>query len=84
MTPVSDYSGDFWSRSTAMGDLFGVRQQLYERGITLDGEMTHIVQSVAGGGPDDRPDTRYFGLLDYGMTFDTAKLGLWQARGAVV
>jgi porin len=76
-TPVSDYRGDFWNRSTALGDLFGERQNLYDMGVTLDAEMTQVVQGVASGGPADSPDTRYFGLLDYGMTLDTAKLGLW-------
>jgi len=75
-TPVSDYTGDIWNRSTAFGDLLG-RQKLYEMGITLDAQVTQVLQGLASGGPDNPPGTRYWGLLDYGATFDTAKLGLW-------
>ena len=77
VTPESDYTGDFWDRSTALGDLFGKRQKLYEMGITIDAEVTQVVQGIAGGGPDDKPGTRYSSLADYGVTFDTGKLGLW-------
>jgi porin len=75
-TPVSDYTGDLWNRSTAFGDLLG-RQKLYDMGITLDVQLTQVLQGVVSGGPADRPGARYWGLLDYGATFDTAKLGLW-------
>jgi len=76
LTPVSDYTGDLWNRSTALDNVFG-RQKLYERGITIDAEVTQVVQGVAGGGPDKIPGARYSGLLEYGITFDTGKLGLW-------
>jgi len=75
-TPVSDYGGVLWERSTAFGDVAG-RQHLYDRGFTLDVEMTQVTQGLASGGPDPGPGTRYSGLLDYGLTLDTAKLGLW-------
>jgi porin len=76
LTPVSDYTGDLWNRSTALDNIFG-RQKLYERGITIDAEVTQVVQGVAGGGPDQIPGTRYSGLAEYGITLDTGKLGLW-------
>jgi porin len=77
ITPVSDYTGDIYERGAALGDLFGARQNLYERGITLDADVTQVVQGIADGGPDEKPDARYSGLADYGMTLDTAKLGFW-------
>ena len=78
LTPVSDYTGDILDRSTALGDLLDRRQSLYEMGITIDAELTQVIQGIASGGPDgDNPDTRYSGLADYGVTLDTAKLGLW-------
>ena len=75
-TPISNYTGDFWNRSTAFGDILG-RQKLYEMGITLDAQVTHVLQGDVRGGPENGPDNVIGGLLDFGATFDTAKLGLW-------
>jgi porin len=76
LTPVSDYTGDFWDRSTLFGDVGGKRQQLYEKGITLDATLTQVYQGVVSGGKDDGA-SEYYGLLEYGMTLDTGKLGWW-------
>jgi len=76
VTPVSDYAGDIWDRSTLFGDLAGKRQQLYDFGVTFDMALTQVVQSVVSGGAD-AGGARYNGLLDYGLTFDTGKLGWW-------
>ena len=76
LTPVSDYRGDIWNRSTLVGDPGGKRQQLYNFGVTLDASVTQVVQGVAKGGADNG-QMRYNGLLDYGVSFDTGKLGLW-------
>ena len=76
VTPVSDYRGDIWDRSTLVGDVGGQRQQLYDFGITLDASVTQVVQGVASGGADNG-QMRYNGLLDYSINFDTGKLGLW-------
>ncbi len=77
LTPVSDYTGDIWERSSLFDDAFGRRQELYEQGVTVDAQVTQVVQDVTSGGPDSDPGARYFGLLDYGITLDTGKLGLW-------
>jgi porin len=77
ITPVFDYSGDIWDRGAALGDLFGERQNLYDKGFTFDAQVTQVVEGIASGGPEGSPDARYFGLADYGITLDTAKLGLW-------
>jgi len=78
VTPVSDYSGDIWNRSTMTGDWWGSRQNLYDHGVTFDASLTQIFQGVVSGGPDgDDDDTMYNGLLDYGLTLDTGKLNWW-------
>lgn len=78
VTPHSDYSGDFLNRATITGDWGGLRTNLYEQGITLDAVLTQVYQSVVSGGPDSSDDdSAYTDLLDYGMSFDTGKLGLW-------
>lgn len=76
VTPVSDYTGDFWNRSTMFGDLGGVRQDLYEKGFSLDVDMTQVVQGLVSGGVEENA-WGYNGLLDYGVWLDTGKLGLW-------
>ena len=76
LTPVSDYTGDIWNRTTLFGDPGGRRQALYEKGITVDATLTQVGQSVVSGGGDTGA-TRYNGLFEYGASFDTAKLGLW-------
>ena len=53
LTPVSDYTGDIWSRSTMFGDPGGLRQDLYEKGVTLDVALTQVLQGVVSGGADE-------------------------------
>ena len=78
VTPYSDYSGDFLNRATITGDWGGLRTDLYEKGITLDAVLTQVYQNVVSGGPDSSGnDSTYTGLVDYGMSFDTGKLGMW-------
>jgi carbohydrate-selective porin OprB len=76
VTPVSDYTGDIWNRSTMLGDPGGVRQDLYEKGFSLDVDMTQVVQGLVSGGVNENA-WGYNGLLDYGAFLDTGKLGLW-------
>jgi hypothetical protein len=76
VTPVSDYTGDFWNRSTMFGDPGGVRRDLYEKGFSLDVDLTQVVQGLVSGGVDENA-WGYNGLLDYSAWLDTGKLGLW-------
>ena len=78
LTSVSDYTGEFWSRSTMFGDLGGVRQDLYDKGFMLDVAMTQVVQGIVSGADVDQ-DWGYNGVLEYQVAFDTGKLGLWPA-----
>jgi hypothetical protein len=41
------YSGDLFSRSTLTGDWGGTRNDLAERGLTFDANLTRIEQGVA-------------------------------------
>lgn len=77
MTPVPDYSGDIWNRGTLLGDPWGERQALYDKGITIDASVTQVLQGVATGGSGEGDSPQYNALFDYGITLDTAKLGLW-------
>jgi porin len=76
VTPVSDYTGDFWNRSTMIGDPGGLRQDLYEKGFSLDVDVTQVFQGLVSGGADEN-SWGYSGLLDYMASLDTGKLGLW-------
>ena len=48
--PSMSYSGDLWSRSTLTGDWWGLRNQLAEKGVTFDLNITQVGQGVVGGG----------------------------------
>jgi len=76
LTPVSDYSGDFSDRYTLLGDFGGGRQRLYDKGIAFDASYTHVYQGVSSGGIDE-DDYEHHGLLEYGVSLDTDKLGWW-------
>jgi hypothetical protein len=47
LTPVSDYTGDFWSRATLFGDPGGLRSRLYDHGLTLDAQLTQVYRAAA-------------------------------------
>ena len=65
MTPVSDYSGDFWNRATLFGDPGGWRSRLYDRGLTLDAQITQVYQGVvSGGSARGNGNGQYNGLLE--------------------
>ena len=69
------YSGDIWNRSTLTGDWGGLRNQLAEKGVTLDLSVTQIGQGVVGGGKSGV--WQYGGRGDIIMNIDSQKLGLW-------
>lgn len=74
--PVPEtYGGDFWSRPRLTGDWFGARDELAKRGLTLDLDLSQILQGVGSGGR--KTDIGYWGLVDYRLRLDTGKLGLW-------
>jgi porin len=78
MTPVSDYTGDFWRRATLFDDPGGWRSRLYDYGFTLDAQLTQVYQGVvSGGNANGNGHGEYNGLFEANLTFDTAKAGLW-------
>ncbi len=75
--PASNpYSGDFWTRSTLSGDWWGIRNQLADKGVTLDMSLTQAAQGIVHGGKDI--GWQYSGGRgDINLSLDTQKLGLW-------
>jgi porin len=74
--PVDPYSGDIWTRSTLSGDWWGLRNQLAEKGITLDISLTQAAQGIVHGGKDT--GWQYGGGRgDIILSVDTQQLGLW-------
>ena len=73
--PKDPYSGDIWSRSTLTGDWWGIRNQLAEKGITFDVNITQVGQGVVNGGKSGVWE--YGGRGDIVMNADSGKLGLW-------
>ncbi|WP_411727189.1 carbohydrate porin [Methyloglobulus sp.] len=47
-----NFSGDLLSRSKLTGDWGGIRNDMAEKGVTVDLDATHVTQHVASGGYD--------------------------------
>jgi len=75
LVPWVDYSGDLWHRPALTGDWWGARQQLMDKGIRFNVNLTETIQGNIHGG-----DTRrafYQGGLRYDIDVDTGAAGLW-------
>ena len=72
---ATPYSGDIWNRSTLTGDWGGLRNQLAEKGVTLDLSLTQIGQGAVHGGKSGA--WQYGGRGDIILNLDSQKLGLW-------
>ena len=78
ITRVSDYSGGIWQRNTLFGDLGGLRSDWYDKGFSLDLQVTQIYQGVtSGGSATGNGNGGYNGLFEVNAYLDTAKLGWW-------
>ena len=78
ITRVFDYSGDIWHRGTMLGDFGGARSDWYEKGFTLDAQLTQVYQGVTSGGSvAGNGNDKYNGLFEINASLDTAKLGWW-------
>jgi len=71
----TNYAGDLWSRSTLTGDWGGFRNDLSKKGVTVDFNVTQVLQGVVGGGKET--GWEYGGRGDLTINADTQKLGLW-------
>jgi porin len=69
------YSGDFLKRSTLTGDWGGIRNDLAQKGVTFDINVTQTEQGVVGGGKSS--SWEYGGRGDLILKMDTGKMGLW-------
>jgi porin len=74
-SPDKTYSGDWLTRSTLTGNWGGVRNDLAQKGITLDLKFTQVLQGVVDGGKDSSWESGGRGNLLFHL--DTQKLGLW-------
>lgn len=74
-TDASNYSGDFWNRSTLTGDWCGLRDDLFREGVKIDFTVTQLTQGVVGGGK--QTGWEYGGRGDLILNLDTQKMGLW-------
>jgi porin len=75
--PASPYAGSWTEWERATGDWGGLRTDLEEIGISLELDVTQIVQSNTYGGIDTNSGTKYSGTADLTITLDTQKMGLW-------
>jgi len=69
------WGGSFWERPRLTGDWFGLRDEMGKRGVTLDVDLTQVLQGNATGGRSTGVD--YDGLVNYELNLDTGKAGLW-------
>jgi porin len=74
-TPPETYGGSFWTRPRLTGNWGGLRDDLAKRGVTLDVDVTQVLQGVASGGRET--GVKYGGVADQTLNVDTGKLGLW-------
>ena len=74
-SPKDPYSGDLLSRSTLTGDWWGIRNQLAEKGVTFDMDITQVGQGVVAGGKNGAWE--YGGRGDMVVNMDSQKLGWW-------
>jgi porin len=78
VTRVSGYGGDIWERSTLGGDFGGTRSDWYDKGFTVDMQVTQIYQGVTSGGAvAGNGNDKYNGLMEANAALDTGKLGWW-------
>ena len=82
--PTPNYSGGLFSRSTLTGDWGGLRNILADRGVQVDVQVLQYLQGNAYGGRSTNDAFRYSGSTEYGMFFDSQKLGLWPGGFAKV
>lgn len=82
--PKTTYEGDGWLNWKKMtGDWGGIRSQLADMGVSIDLNLTQVMQGNAHGGASTNNGFRYSGSADLTLTLDTKKLGLWEG-GTIV
>jgi hypothetical protein len=74
LSPVREYSANFWKRQYLTGDWFGVRTDLANKGIQFGVEWNQYVQGVTNGGRDRTAE--YSGTVDYTLNVDLMRMGV--------
>ena len=74
MLPVPDYSGSLAERSHLTGSWGGVRQNMAERGVTMQVDWSEFYQDIVDGGIKDSDE--FTANLDYRLNLDLMKMGL--------
>lgn len=69
---AQEEAATFWSRETLTGAWGGLRPDLEQRGISLEGTLITHTSRAFEGGLEERDVTRY--LLDFALTFDLGTL----------
>jgi len=64
-----------YSRSRLTGDWNGARNELADKGVTVNVDVLQSLQGVVDGGIEK--DWKYGGSVDYEFSFNFEKLGLW-------
>lgn len=80
---VNTTHGSLTERSQLLGDVGGLRDQLVDRGIFIDVDLTQFAQQNVSGG-NDTGSARTNGSIDYWLTVDTGKAGLWSGGAFMV
>jgi porin len=70
-----DYSGDLWTRPALTGDWWGLRNNLEEKGITVNFNVVQVYQGVVNGGFNSV--WQYGGRDDLTINLNTQEMGLW-------
>lgn len=73
----SAYSGSWWEWPRMTGDWGGARTELEDMGITLNVDVTQVMQHNWHGGRSTKNALRYSGSGDIDLILDTGKMGLW-------
>jgi porin len=69
--------------SKLLGSWGGLRDEMAEIGLSLDLNVTQVLQSNTHGGATTRNGVRYSGSADLTLMLDTSKAGLWDG-GTVI
>lgn len=68
--------GNLWDRTQLSGDWGGLRKQAVDHGVYFDASLTQFFQGNVAGGKTQGP-VRENGTMDYWLTVDSGKAGLW-------
>jgi len=72
-----DYSGDFWHAPAMTGDWGGLRNQLAERGLSLNVDVIQYGMMNAYGGKSTNGGMAYSGTAQYLLQIDTWRAKMW-------